>query len=316
MRVLVDKSAGFCWGVIRTIDIAEKELEKEGKLYCLGEIIHNPVEIKRLEAKGLKTVTHKDMEKLGGATVLIRAHGEPPSTYALARKLNIRLLDATCPVVAKVQERIKKFYDEGYQVVIFGKKEHAEVVGLVGQTNGEAIVIKSTEEANNIKLNQKVVLFSQTTMDKKEYKRVKELLEKKVKELVLSSIEEIAIEFQAKYTICGQVSGREEKIREFAKSNDVILFVAGKHSSNGQVLFSIVKSVNPKSYFLESCEDLNVDWIRGVEKVGITGATSTPQWLMEEIKKKVESISSKNENSFYFIQPSVINESLNYINNI
>ena len=288
MTVTVDTFSGFCWGVVRTVDIAEQELAKSNELYSLGAIIHNPMETQRLGEKGMQAVTHQDLDNLRGKTILIRAHGEPPSTYKKAEELGITIIDATCPVVTKVQERIRKFYLDGYQIVIFGKKEHAEVIGLAGQTNGEAIVVKSLEEINNVKLDRKTVLFSQTTMDKPTFYNIKEELGKRVKELVVGSIEDEAIGFHAKDTICGQVSGRDKKIREFASVNDIVIFVAGRHSSNGKVLFEITKEANPRTYFIEDIPELMPEWFDGVETVGITGATSTPQWLMMNVKLAIE----------------------------
>jgi 4-hydroxy-3-methylbut-2-enyl diphosphate reductase len=288
LNVTIDKFSGFCWGVVRTIDIAEQELAEGEELYSLGDIIHNPVEIRRLGEKGLKTVTTAGLEKLKGKKVLIRAHGEPPSTFKRAEELGLTIIDATCPVVTKVQERIRRFYTDGYQVVIFGKKDHAEVIGLVGQTNGEAIVLKSTDEIEKIALDRRTVLFSQTTMDKATFYRLKEELQKRVKELVVGSIEDEAIEFHAKDTICGQVSGRDKKIREFAASNDIVIFVAGRTSSNGKVLYDIAKEANPKTFFVETVSELSTSWFHGVTNVGITGATSTPQWLMEKVKQEIE----------------------------
>ena len=305
MKVSIDNFSGFCWGVVRTIDIVEEEIAAGEKLYSLGDIIHNPVEIERLRKKGLETISYNDLEKLRGARVLIRAHGEPPDTYRRAKEFGITLVDATCPVVTKVQERIRKFYNEGYQVVIFGKKEHAEVVGLVGHTNGEAIVIKSLDEVKNIKLDRKTVLFSQTTMDKATFHALKEELSERIKEFVVSSMEETAIEFHAKDTICGQVSGRDKKIREFAAANDLVIFVAGKHSSNGKVLYDIVKSVNPHIHFIENVQELQTEWFEGIETVGITGATSTPQWLMEQVKVKIEDIKQDKKN---VSQPKIVHE--------
>ncbi len=307
MKVTVDKSSGFCWGVVRTVDIAEKELSAGEKLYSLGDIIHNPVEIERLKSEGLETVTHNDLDRLRGAKILIRAHGEPPETYKRAKELGITLIDATCPVVGKVQERIRRFYNDGYQVIIFGKIEHAEVIGLVGQTNGEAIVIKSLDEIGKVKLDRKTVLFSQTTMDKPTFYSLKEELSKKIKDLVVGSIEELATEFLAKDTICGQVFGREKKIRAFAADNDLIIFVAGRHSSNGKVLYEIVKSVNSRTQFIEDIIELQPEWFEGIETVGITGATSTPQWLMEKVKEKIEIMESL-RNSKRSTQPSLIND--------
>jgi len=307
MKVTVDKSSGFCWGVVRTVDIAEKELATGEKLYSLGDIIHNPVEIERLKSEGLETVTHADLPNLRGAKILIRAHGEPPETYTRAKELGITFIDATCPVVGKVQERIRRFYDDGYQVVIFGKIEHAEVIGLVGQTNGEAVVIKSLDEIEKVKMDRKTVLFSQTTMDKPTFFALKEELSKKKKELVVGSIEELAVEFLAKDTICGQVFGREKKIREFAAENDLLIFVAGRHSSNGKVLYEIVKSVNSNIHFIEDVHELQPDWFEGIETVGITGATSTPQWLMEKVKENIEAMNDS-RNSKINTQPSIITE--------
>lgn len=290
MKVTIDQHSGFCWGVVRTIEIAEEELKETPALYSLGPIIHNPMEIDRLAKHGLETVSHGDFERLEGQKVLIRAHGEPPSTYALARKHRVTLVDATCPVVTKVQERIRKFHDNGYQVVIFGKKDHAEVVGLVGVTNGEAVVIKSVEEIPALDLKRKTVLFSQTTMDKGTFYEIAGVLKEKIKDLEVGTFEESAIDFHAKDTICGQVSGRDKKLREFAAQNEVMIFVAGRNSSNGKVLFEICREANPNTYFVEDESELKREWFAGKETVGISGATSTPQWLMERVKLVLENI--------------------------
>jgi 4-hydroxy-3-methylbut-2-enyl diphosphate reductase len=288
MNVTIDRSSGFCWGVVRTIEIAEQELGETDDLFSLGDIIHNPMEIRRLGDEGLKTISVADLDKAKGGRVLIRAHGEPPSTYKRAKELGITIIDATCPVVTKVQERIRRFYLDGYQVVIFGKKEHAEVLGLAGQTNGESIVVTSLEDIQKVNLDRKTVLFSQTTMDKPTFYKIKEELQKRIKDLLVGSFEDEAIEFHAKDTICGQVSGRDKKIREFAKSNDIVIFVAGRNSSNGMVLFAIAKEANPRTYFVEDIAELQPEWFQNVENVGITGATSTPQWLMEQVKGAIE----------------------------
>ena len=291
MKVSVDRSAGFCWGVIRTIDIAESELDALSpgeKLYVLGDIIHNPMEIERLKKKGLHTISREEMARVRGSRVLIRAHGEPPATFAEADKLGITLVDATCPVVWKVQERIRKFHEKGYQVVIYGKTDHAEVIGLVGQTDGKAIVIKSLEEIGKVDLTRKTVLFSQTTMDKQTFYELKQEFGKRIKELIVDTFEEQAVEFHAKDTICGQVFGRDKKLREYAQQNDVMLFVAGRNSSNGKVLFHICQEANPRTYFVESAAEVQPEWFNGVSSVGISGATSTPQWLMEIVKETVE----------------------------
>ncbi len=289
MKVTVDPNSGFCWGVVRTIEIAEQELQESKKLYSLGDIIHNPIEIERLGEEGLKTITHADLENIKDAKVLIRAHGEPPETYRRAKELGIELIDATCPVVTKVQERIRKFYDKGFQIVIFGKKEHAEVIGLVGHTNGTAIVIKSVEEVPKLDLTKDTVLFSQTTMDKATFYAIRDEIRSKIKaEFEVGTFEEMAIDFHAKDTICGQVSGRDKKLREFSRSNNVVIFVAGRKSSNGKVLFEIAKEENPHTFFIEDEKELRQEWFENVESVGISGATSTPQWLMERIKSSIE----------------------------
>jgi 4-hydroxy-3-methylbut-2-enyl diphosphate reductase len=290
MNVTVDQHSGFCWGVVRTIDIAEDELKGIPSLHSLGPVIHNPMEIARLKAKGLGTVTHADFPRLKGETVLIRAHGEPPSTYALAREHGVTLIDATCPVVTKVQERIRKFHDQGYQVVIFGKKDHAEVIGLVGHTGNQAIVISSVEGCAGVDPSRKTVLFSQTTMDKEMFYRVAEVLKERIREFVVGTFEESAIDFHAKDTICGQVSGRDKKLREYASRNDVMVFVAGRNSSNGKVLHAICAEENPKTHFIEDETELRPEWFTGAATVGISGATSTPQWLMERVKTAIETL--------------------------
>ncbi len=293
MKVTIDKHSGFCWGVVRAIDFAEEELNKSGKLYSLGDIIHNPQEIDRLGERGLRTISHEDLGSIKDAKVLIRAHGEPPSTYKFAQEHNLQIIDATCPVVTKLQERIKKFYSDGYQVVIFGKKDHAEVIGLRGVCNDEAVVVKSVDEAlTKVDFRRKTVLFSQTTMDKPTFYAIKEALSKKVKDLVVGTMEEIAKTFLAKDTICGQVSGRDKKLREFAANNNVVIFVAGKNSSNGKVLFEICKEENPSSYFVENESEIQAEWFCGAETVGVTGATSTPQWLMDQVAHSIEKIDS------------------------
>ena len=288
MKITIDQHAGFCWGVVRTIDIAEEELKATQRLYSLGSIIHNPLEVKRLADEGLETVTHEDFEKLRGQKVLIRAHGEPPSTYELAKKHGVALVDATCPVVTKVQERIRKFFDNGYQIVIFGKKDHAEVIGLLGHTRNEAVVVKSVDEISKVDLGRKTVLFSQTTMDKPTFYEIANVLRKKIKEFEVGTFEEAAIDFHAKDTICGQVSGRDKKLRAYATENEVMVFVAGHNSSNGKVLYNICREANPNTYFIEDETALRSEWFEGKSSVGISGATSTPQWLMEKIRDSID----------------------------
>jgi 4-hydroxy-3-methylbut-2-enyl diphosphate reductase len=298
MQVTVDKNSGFCWGVVRAVNFAEAELSGQGargheqKLYALGDIIHNPVEVARLREEGLETIGHADFQRIAEenrrssqpAKILIRAHGEPPSTFEKLHALGLGIVDATCPVVAKVQERIRKFYDKNYQIVIFGKKDHAEVIGLRGVVNDEAIVVKSVEEAlDKIKFDRPTVLFSQTTMDRPTFREIRDKLKERIADLVVDTMEETAVEFQAKDTICGQVSGREAKLIEFVKVQDVTIFVAGHNSSNGKVLYNVALEANPHTYFIEDERELDPAWFEHAENVAITGATSTPQWLMQRV---------------------------------
>lgn len=292
MNVRIDPTAGFCWGVVRTIDIAENELRNGTALVSLGDIIHNPKEIGRLDGLGLKTIDHARLEELpDGTRVLIRAHGEPASTYRLARERGIELVDATCPIVTKLQERVRKYFLEGWQVVIFGKKDHAEVIGLRGVCNDECVVVKTLDEAREaVNLERRTVLFSQTTMDKATFHDIREYLRGRVAEFHEGTMEEIAENFHAKDTICGQVSGRDKKLRAFAADNDVMIFVAGRKSSNGKVLYHICLEANPRTHFIEDLHEIEPAWFDGVGRVGISGATSTPHWLMNEVKTYIEQL--------------------------
>jgi 4-hydroxy-3-methylbut-2-enyl diphosphate reductase len=296
VTVSIDRFSGFCWGVVRTVQIAEDQLaatRAQRNVYVLGHIIHNPKEIQRLEDKGLTTITVNDFPRLAntGAKVIIRAHGEPPSTYRAAWEHGIEIVDATCPVVTKLQERVRKFWDQGYQVVIFGKYDHAEVLGVRGVVHDQCIVVKSVDEAlATVDMAKKTVLFSQTTMDRPTFLLIRDALKGRVAELIVDTMEEIATEFHAKDTICGQVSGREAQLAKFAAGNDVILFVAGRASSNGKVLFDVAHASNPRTYFIESTDEIDPAWIRGMQHIGISGATSTPQWYMEEVQAFVEGL--------------------------
>lgn len=296
VTVSIDRFSGFCWGVVRTVQIAEDQLaatRAQRNVYVLGHIIHNPKEIQRLEDKGLTTITVNDFPRLAntGAKVIIRAHGEPPSTYRAAWEHGIEIVDATCPVVTKLQERVRKFWDQGYQVVIFGKYDHAEVLGVRGVVHDQCIVVKSVDEAlATVDMAKKTVLFSQTTMDRPTFLLIRDALKGRVAELIVDTMEEIATEFHAKDTICGQVSGREAQLAKFAAANDVILFVAGRASSNGKVLFDVAHASNPRTYFIESTDEIDPAWIRGMQHIGISGATSTPQWYMEEVQAFVEGL--------------------------
>jgi 4-hydroxy-3-methylbut-2-enyl diphosphate reductase len=220
--------------------------------------------------------------------VLSRAHGEPPETYRLARQHRVEIIDATCPVVTKLQERVRKFYDLGYQIVIFGKRNHAEVVGVRGVCNDECIVVERLEDAlEMVDVRKKTVLFSQTTMDRPTFLRLRDVLKSRIEELIVEEMGTIATEFHAKDTICGQVSGREDDLRRFARQHDVVIFVAGKESSNGKVLFDVARSENPRTYFIEDVSELQSEWFEGAESVGITGATSTPQWYMQQVRQEI-----------------------------
>ncbi len=279
MTVEIDNDSGFCFGVLSAIGKAEEELRRSRELYCLGDIVHNGIECERLQGLGLKTINHEQFSNLQGAKVLLRAHGEPPSTYQTARDNGITLIDATCPVVLKLQQRIHRQYQEldrqTGQIVIFGQKGHAEVLGLVGQTDGTAIVIESADEIDRIDFNKDIFLYSQTTKSASSYNQLIEKIAERVPE---------GRRFVHNNTVCGQVSHRRENIREFASRHDVILFVSGRKSSNGKVLFNECLNVNPKSYMIEGKEDIDFSLLEGAGSVGICGATSTPKWLMEECR--------------------------------
>jgi 4-hydroxy-3-methylbut-2-enyl diphosphate reductase len=278
VAVDIDDNSGFCFGVVYAIQMAEDILDETGRLYCLGDIVHNDEEVARLRAKGLKIINHDEFDKLRNETVLIRAHGEPPETYQKALENNIELIDASCPVVLKLQNRVREAYNDKEQILIYGKHGHAEVDGLKGQTNGEAIVIEKFEELDQIELPKKVQLFSQTT------KRTKNLYA--LKDLLISK----GVEVDFNDTLCRQVSNRDIQLREFATKYDKIVFVAGKKSSNGKVLFDVCKYINPQTYFVSSKEELDKSWFNENDRIGICGATSTPQWQMEEIKQSILSL--------------------------
>ena len=284
MKVEIDKSSGFCFGVVNAIQIAEESLKKEQQLYCLGDIVHNGEEINRLEKLGLETITREQYFTLKNCSVLIRAHGEPPETYDYANKNNITLIDATCPVVLKLQKRVRKAYDENKskngQIVILGKKGHAEVVGLNGQTNNTAIIIQDNEDLDKLDYSKPVTLFSQTTRSIDEFNTVAQKIRDE------SSSE---VEIKINDTICRQVANRVPKLEKFVSRHHLILFVSGKKSSNGRFLFEVCKQKNPNTYFVSHIDDLQPRWFEGVETVGICGATSTPQWLMENVAEWIYS---------------------------
>ena len=284
LQIEIDNGSGFCFGVTTAIKKAEEELAKDGTLYCLGDIVHNGMECERLRQMGLVTINHEEMEQLHDVKVLLRAHGEPPETYELARRNNIEIIDATCPVVLKLQKRIKEQFEapsgaiEGATIVIFGKKGHAEVLGLVGQTDGNAIVIESFEEVKKLDFSHDIYLFSQTTKSLDEFHRITEYIQ--------SHIAPTAT-FRSFDTICRSVANRMPNITDFASRHDLILFVCGRKSSNGKVLFSECHRVNPNSYLIEGPEEIDPAWLKGVSTVGICGATSTPKWLMEQCRDAI-----------------------------
>lgn len=279
MKVEIDNDSGFCFGVLAAIGKAEDELKTNRSLYCLGDIVHNGKECQRLSDMGLRSINHDQFENLTNARVLLRAHGEPPSTYQTAKKNNIVLVDATCPVVLKLQKHIHEQYlrmdPNKQQIIIFGQKGHAEVLGLVGQTEGKAMVLESIDDIDKIDFSKDIYLYSQTTKSASEYNQLIEVIAKRVPD---------GIKFDFKNNVCGQVSHRREHLREFAANHELIIFVAGKKSSNGKVLFNECLNVNPKSYLIEDKEDIDFELLKGVQSIGICGATSTPKWLMEECR--------------------------------
>ncbi|MDO4497588.1 MAG: 4-hydroxy-3-methylbut-2-enyl diphosphate reductase [Bacteroidales bacterium] len=282
MLIEVDKSSGFCPGVVSAIRKAEEQLSQADNLYCLGDIVHNNEEVHRLELQGLKTIDHQQMAELHNAKVLLRAHGEPPSTYSLARQNNIDIIDATCPVVLKLQQKIRQMYesDPTLQIVIYGKHGHAEVNGLVGQTDSHAIVVESEKELCKIDFHRPVRLYSQTTMSVEKFR----LLSAEIERRMVSPAS-----FMCFDTICRQVANRIPHLREFASQHDVILFVSGRKSSNGKALFEVCHSVNPNSYFVSQPEDVLPETLSG-ESIGICGATSTPMWQMEHVAEHVKQL--------------------------
>lgn len=282
----IDNDSGFCFGVVTAIRKAEEELEKTGRLYCLGDIVHNSDEVERLRQKGLVTITHEEMAQLHDVKVLLRAHGEPPSTYELAGRNNIEIIDATCPVVLQLQKRIKQSYIEeasrkDTQIVIYGKLGHAEVNGLVGQTSGEAIVIEDIDSLDRIDYNRDIVLYSQTT---KSLQGLSMMIDEINRRKSPDST------FKYYDTICRQVSNRVTGLRRFASSHQLILFVSGRKSSNGKILYRECREVNPDTYHISNENEIDPSWVEGVESIGICGATSTPRWLMERVSDRLKEI--------------------------
>lgn len=275
LKVTIDQQSGFCFGVVYAIEMAEEILDEEGVLYCLGDIVHNDEEVLRLEKKGLKIIDHQELTNLSDTKVLIRAHGEPPSTYKIALERNITLIDASCPVVLKLQNRIRNTFNKEENVYIYGKPGHAEVLGLLGQTDGKAVVFQSIEELDPATMPRRISLYSQTTKSTESFYRIH-------KELT-----DAGIDVELNDTICRQVSNRDGDLRKFAQRFDVILFVSGKKSSNGKVLFESCKESNEQTYFVSSPEYVRKEWFKPGQTVGICGATSTPMWLMEDVRNHI-----------------------------
>ncbi len=293
VNVEIDNGSGFCFGVTTAIKKAEEELAKGNTLYCLGDIVHNGQECERLKKMGLITINHEEFAQLRHVKVLLRAHGEPPATYELARKNQIEIIDATCPVVLRLQKRIKQEYDNtqngrSKQIVIYGKNGHAEVLGLVGQTNGEAIVIENLGEANRLDFTKDIRLYSQTTKSVDEFWQIVEYIKAHISS---------EASFEYFDTICRQVANRMPNIRDFATNHDLILFVCGRKSSNGKILYQECKQVNNNTYQIDQPNEIEAQWLENARSIGICGATSTPKWLMEECKKVILQEETANKNA-------------------
>ncbi|WP_156305653.1 4-hydroxy-3-methylbut-2-enyl diphosphate reductase [Sphingobacterium endophyticum] len=278
LQVTIDKDSGFCFGVVYAIDMAEEILEEDGYLYCLGDIVHNDEEVARLKAKGLRIISHAELPGLENEKVLIRAHGEAPETYKTALENNITLIDASCPVVLKLQNRIKTSFDDQEKILIFGKHGHAEVIGLQGQTNNEAVVFQDIDELDHVEVPSKFTLYSQTTKSVDRFYAIKDELLRR------------GYEVKANDTICRQVSNRYEDLGNFARQYDKVVFVSGKKSSNGKVLFDVCRQVNEHTYFISDVQEIDAGLFGDHETVGICGATSTPMWLMKKVKERLEAL--------------------------
>ena len=279
IQIEIDSGSGFCFGVITAIKKAEEELAQGKTLYCLGDIVHNGMECERLREMGLITINHEEMRELHDVKVLLRAHGEPPETYELARRNNIEIIDATCPVVLQLQKRIKKQYEAGGgQIVIFGKKGHAEVLGLVGQTQSSAIVIENFDEVTRLDFSRDIYLYSQTTKSLDEFHRIIDYIQSHIAP---------GATFKSFDTICRSVANRMPNISQFATKHDLVLFVCGRKSSNGKVLYNECKRVNPNTHLIEGPEEIDVSWLTDINTIGICGATSTPKWLMEQCRDAI-----------------------------
>ena len=275
LSVRIDPNSGFCFGVVYAIDMAEEILAEDGYLYCLGDIVHNDEEVQRLEARGLRIICHQKLAELRNEAVLIRAHGEPPATYQMAMENNLTLIDASCPVVLKLQNRIKSSYDKQEKIFIYGKHGHAEVLGLLGQTGGNAVVFENLDELLRHELPENITLYSQTTKSTNSFYRIKDELEGR------------GFQVNANDTICRQVSNRDKDLRRFAAQFDQIVFVSGTKSSNGKVLYQVCRETNPQTHFISNVAEIDPAWFQPGQSVGICGATSTPMWLMERVRERL-----------------------------
>ena len=282
MEVIIDDNSGFCFGVVRAIGEAESALERVGDVYSLGDIVHNRVEVQRLEQLGLHTISHEDMPRLEGRTLLIRAHGEPPRTYRMAEELGITVIDATCPVVARLQRRLREAYDKmqevGGSVVLLGKRGHAEVIGLTGQADDDVVVVENEADLNNVDFTRPIYFLSQTTQSIALFNQLAEEIKARAKGVTVNIDD----------TICRRVAGREALLADFSRSVDVVIFVSGRKSSNGRVLYEVCRGANPRSYNVEESSEIDWSWLDGAERVGICGATSTPRWLMEQVAEAIK----------------------------
>lgn len=282
MEVIIDDNSGFCFGVVRAIGEAESALERVGDVYSLGDIVHNRVEVQRLEQLGLHTISHEDMPRLEGRTLLIRAHGEPPRTYRMAEELGITVIDATCPVVARLQRRLREAYDKmqevGGSVVLLGKRGHAEVIGLTGQADDDVVVVENEADLNNVDFTRPIYFLSQTTQSIALFDQLAEEIKARANGVTVNIDD----------TICRRVAGREALLADFSRSVDVVIFVSGRKSSNGRVLYEVCRGANPRSYNVEESSEIDWSWLEGAERVGICGATSTPRWLMEQVAEAIK----------------------------
>lgn len=290
MNVEIDKYSGFCFGVVYAIEMAEEELKKSNSLYCLGDIVHNNKEVERLNDLGLKIISHEELKNYKDCKVLIRAHGEPPETYKIAMENNIQLLDASCPVVLKLQHQIKEGYksvsDIDGQIVVYGKKGHAEVVGLLGQIGGDAVLVSCFDDLDQLDFSRPIFMYSQTTKSPKAYADIKSEIEKRRIENGVND----PLQFVVNDTLCRQVSGREPQLKKFSEKHDIIVFVSGTKSSNGKMLYESCKDENPNSYFISDIDEIQKEWFSSANSVGICGATSTPLWLMENVSEFISEI--------------------------